>query len=545
MSLNQSVKNLERRLATYKPTCISDPSYNKRKITNRKQINFSELQVQPGNENYVIDYNRKIGEGGFGQVYLAVNTKNPGVPLVAKLIARANVNERSQKQEIDIGQMVDHPNLVSLDYYEYDDDIYILFFEYFSGGDLTDYLGNLGGRFSECLTFLIFYQTLQALQYLHKHNIAHLDIKLENIVFTDEEEMRIGLIDFGLSKIIDKSGMIGGFRGTMGYLPTEVMDNYDQNVKYDPYKVDVFSLGVMFYVMLTGRFPFDEIRNEYKEENKKMSDTLIYKNMKQLPESIFDRLRYKGFQEDLIDMLKGMLLPNVNKRLTLSGITETDYYMRKLEEIKNRNCDGVQSSSYEMQSPTKHLDWINLQSSPERFNENLLKKCPPSEKIVSFVEEEIENVLSNTKTRQTNIIKIIKEIKKVKQSVIKNIENIYLVKLQRQNSNESLVQRKSSNDIIVKNIEKKHKRDLKKLEEYQNIIEKYKNEMEIEKQKLMDENINSREIKSEFIEEEILIKEYIEYNKETFKLLNKQINETMSLVYVAEERSTRMSRKNS
>jgi serine/threonine protein kinase len=521
----------KRRSATYKPTCSSSPSYDKSGIRDKTKIDFRKLNVQTKNPNYKIDYNRKIGEGGFGQVYLAHNIQNPSYPLVAKLLSKANVNEKSTMQEIEIGLSVEQENLVPVEYYEKDENLYIIFSEYFQGGDLSDYLNNLGGRFSECLSFLIFYQVTKGLKYLHKHHIAHLDLKLENIVYTDEEEMRIAIIDFGLSKEVPANGKLSGYRGTQGYLPAEVMENYERRKEYDPYKVDVFSLGVMFYVMLTGRFPFEEIRGEHKKKIP-ITETKIYKEMKKFPENIFERLRNKGFSEDLIEMLKGMLTPDTARRFSLRDVMTNPYYLNKLNELKNQNCRSVASPSNEMQSPTKHLDWINLQNSPERFHTNIIKSCNVANKNPVKHINEIDRIINDSQIRQDDLKNIITNINNLNNTLKRQIENVNNVKLQRFNSKSTAVQRLSSNEMLVKNLKRRYKNNNEKLKEYVMMVERFNEERKMDEENIK-HNFNKVEmemIKNNLMEEENLELEYNKVHQKAYELFNKELGIIRNLV---------------
>lgn len=522
----------KKRNASYKPSCSSDPNYNKSKITNRKKINFLDLKAQPGDGRFRIDYDRKIGEGGFGQVFLASDKQNPDIPLVAKLITKANVSERSLKQEIEIGEMIEHPNLVSIIYYEYDDDIYMIFSNYFQGGDLSDYLHNLGGKFSDCLAFLIFHQIAVGVEYLHKHNIAHLDLKLENAVFSNEEEMKVALIDFGLSKIVDRTGMLSGYRGTMGYLPVEVMDNYDESCKYDPYKVDVFSLGVMLYVMLTGRFPFDEVRGEHKKKN--MKETKLYKEMKALPEAVFERLNRKGHPESLSVMIRGMLEPSWKKRWSLQDVKRSPYFKLMSKEIKSSDCPGVESPSYERQTPTTHLRWINLQSSPQRFSDSteLLHKCNLKKQTSETFENEIERILKSSERRQNRIQKLTKEALSSKNGVVTNIEKIEKVRNKRRFSKESPKQRLSSDEVIVNNLKKRYKKEKKNFENWGKIMRSMLEERDRDLD-FLDENLaisGDEELSDQLQAEEDSRRKFMSIYKETYSLLQREMMETSSLL---------------
>jgi len=99
---------------------------------------------------------------------------------------------------------------------------------------------------------VIFRQVARTIYYCHQHGIAHKDIKLENILL-DKKGKHTTLIDFGLSEYSPVSRLSNRFDGTLDYMPPEEL----LRIPFDPFKADVYELGVLLYVLLTGAFPFD------------------------------------------------------------------------------------------------------------------------------------------------------------------------------------------------------------------------------------------------------------------------------------------------
>lgn len=158
------------------------------------------------------------------------------------------------KREIEILKLCQHPNIIKLlDTFENQDYIYIVM-EWLKGGDLFTYLEKRSFKISEDRARSIIHSLAVALYYLHSYGIVHRDIKLDNILMTDESENSdVKIVDFGLSKMIGPNELCNEPFGTFGYVAPEVLTK----TPYDK-KVDIWSLGVVAYILLTGRSPFQE-----------------------------------------------------------------------------------------------------------------------------------------------------------------------------------------------------------------------------------------------------------------------------------------------
>lgn len=115
----------------------------------------------------------------------------------------------------------------------------------------------------------MFKQIAHAIGYMHSQEIAHLDIKHENILL--DEFFNVKIADLGSALVLHKNkGLVPETRGTASYMAPEVIDNL---TAYNGYKADVYSLGITLFVMLTGCFP-----NEYRKRDESTSDTDIATN---------------------------------------------------------------------------------------------------------------------------------------------------------------------------------------------------------------------------------------------------------------------------
>jgi len=146
-------------------------------------------------------------------------------------------------------QKVRHPNIIGLKEFVDTPTHYVLVMDLMSGGDLFDRLQDQPQFMEEDARKLIT-QVAEAIKYLHDHGIAHRDLKIENIMFTDKDSMNLKLGDFGLAK--DMHGHTAVTRcGTTEYMAPEIV----QGVEYSP-SVDVWALGCLVFILLYGTFPF-------------------------------------------------------------------------------------------------------------------------------------------------------------------------------------------------------------------------------------------------------------------------------------------------
>lgn len=207
----------------------------------------------------------KLGEGGMGEVYMALR-KSDNEPAALKiLLAKVAVDEYARRmflREIKEMSGLDHANIVKLLTYGSYGSSFFFIMEYCKGGSLADLLKRRGPLPLQDAA-PIFRQALEGLAAAHKHGIIHRDIKPPNILMTELSGGTIKIGDFGLAKSFEKSGLSGftvtGARGgTPEFMPREQYTNY----KYVKPSADVFSLGATFYYLLTGKLVRDFSKTE-------------------------------------------------------------------------------------------------------------------------------------------------------------------------------------------------------------------------------------------------------------------------------------------
>jgi MAP/microtubule affinity-regulating kinase len=207
-----------------------------------------------GEEPHIGKYRllKTIGKGNFAKVKLAKHIPT-GKEVAIKIIDKTQLNPGSLQKlfrEVRIMKTLDHPNIVKLfQVIETEKTLYLVM-EYASGGEVFDYLV-LHGRMKEKEARAKFRQIVSAVQYCHQKKIIHRDLKAENLLL--DSEMNIKIADFGFSNEFIPGNKLDTFCGSPPYAAPELF----QGKKYDGPEVDVWSLGVILYTLVSGSLPFD------------------------------------------------------------------------------------------------------------------------------------------------------------------------------------------------------------------------------------------------------------------------------------------------
>jgi calcium-dependent protein kinase len=194
--------------------------------------------------------------------------------------------------------MLDHPNVLSLhECFENAEYIYLVL-ELCTGGELLIKLNSQPHHhFSEAVACRYVRTIIECIAYLHEHSIVHRDLKLENFIFVDDSEnSELKLIDFGLSKHFDTAEVIHGAVGTPFYVAPEVLTNC-----YSP-KCDVWSIGVIAFMLLAGYPPFDG------EDDRHTLHLVRTQPVK------FEHRNFKTVSPEAIEFIRACLNRNVEER---------------------------------------------------------------------------------------------------------------------------------------------------------------------------------------------------------------------------------------
>ncbi|XP_029479355.2 myosin light chain kinase 3-like [Oncorhynchus nerka] len=216
-------------------------------------FNHRIVSAKPNQINnfYTINRVEILGGGRFGQVHKCMENSS-GLTLASKIIkARSQKEKEMVKNEIMVMNQLDHANLIQLyAAYESRNDI-ILVLEYVDGGELFDRIIDENYTLMELDTVMFIRQICEGLQHMHNMYILHLDLKPENILCVSRVTNKIKIIDFGLArKYIPREKLRVNF-GTPEFLAPEVV-NYD----FVSFNTDMWSLGVITYMLLSGLCPF-------------------------------------------------------------------------------------------------------------------------------------------------------------------------------------------------------------------------------------------------------------------------------------------------
>lgn len=167
-------------------------------------------------------------------------------------------------------RQISHSNIISLETIYETKNCFYMVFPLFKGGNLTEYIKK-SVFLQEKEASTILKVVLNCLHYLHDIGIMHRDIKSENILFKkqDFDENEIFLSDFSLAAYANKKGLTIPKCGTPGYIAPEILNAKDSQVTYDS-KCDIFSAGILFYFMLTGKLPYStNQKNQILDQNSK------------------------------------------------------------------------------------------------------------------------------------------------------------------------------------------------------------------------------------------------------------------------------------
>ncbi|KAL8201798.1 hypothetical protein R6Q57_010945 [Mikania cordata] len=340
---------------------------------------------------------RTLGEGTFAKVKFARNSET-GEPVALKILDKEKVVKHKMaeqiKMEIATMKLIKHPNVVRLFEVMGSKTKIFIVLEFVTGGELFDKIVN-HGRMYEDEARKYFQQLINAVDYCHSRGVYHRDLKPENLLLDASDNLKVS--DFGLSALsrqVRDDGLLHTTCGTPNYVAPEVLNDRG----YDGATADLWSCGVILFVLLAGYLPFD--------------DSNLINLYKKISAAEFTCPPWISFSA--IKLITRILDPNPMTRITIPELLndewfKKDYKQPEFTEKEETNFDDVEAAfqdseeyhvtekkeehpaamnAFELISMSKGLNLGNLFEMEQAFKREtrFTSKCPANE-IISKIEE--------------------------------------------------------------------------------------------------------------------------------------------------------------
>ena len=473
-----SSKELNSIFSHLKPTQIHT-------IYNSKEIPLDDTDIQYLKENEVIfftfdnssfkssnHYNqykfiRWIKSGGYGQVFLSKHVYTKKEYAIKQIDTTDFSNEdlyNISREHLILRSMI-HKNVIRChDSFAHNNKFYTVM-DFAEGGELTFLLKDKGAL-SEDETKKIFKQIYEAVCYIHSQNIIHRDLKPNNILFLDKDRTHVVIIDFGISGMANGNQREKIKAGTTSFLPPEIASG--EEFSSNP-KLDIWSMGVILYLMVEGAYPFDG-------KNTKEIITSILRNRLEFNKKI-------KISQPLKTLIGGMLEKNYRFRIDDDSELFNKWFnytgpsIKRKKTLDDKNIKKKTEATFNYLTPTKST---SLKRLPTHSYNNNYYKNPKQTNLLSKFKETVNNVNINN-----NKIKINSNVAPA------------LQKFERKNSQLlPLINKKNSNMINICNevngFRKQHKKSVEPKNSNTSLININKNnceQKEENKEDLFDNNI--------------------------------------------------------
>ena len=277
-------------------------------------ISSSNISIK----NYIIgnySYNRKIGRGSFSKVYKGYHKDT--LEKVAIKVVDMEISKHLKTfmdREIEVMKTLNHKNILKLYdvIHDPDENVIYLILEYCKKGDFHKFLNKRALKEKHALRYMI--QLANGLKHLITNNIIHRDLKPQNILLSDDDEIK--LTDFGFARYYEVNTMVDTLCGSPLYIAPEIMKHKRYSIN-----ADLWSVGIIMYEMLVGKVPYSasthiELLN--KIENKPLI----------IPDFLSDICK---------DLLKKLLRKNPEERITWDEFFSHEWFENKIDNISNSN----------------------------------------------------------------------------------------------------------------------------------------------------------------------------------------------------------------
>ncbi|XP_054974882.1 testis-specific serine/threonine-protein kinase 1 [Sorex araneus] len=322
---------------------------------------------------YIVGIN--LGEGSYAKVKSAYSERlkiNVAIKIIDRKKAPADFLEKFLPREIEILAMLNHSSIIkTYEIFETSDGKVYIVMELGVQGDLLEFIKTRGALHEDDARKK-FHQLSSAIKYCHDLDVVHRDLKCENLLL--DKDFNIKLSDFGFSKrcLRDDSGRLilsKTFCGSAAYAAPEVL----QGIPYQPKVYDIWSLGVILYIMVCGSMPYD--------------DSNIKKMLRIQKEHRVNFPRSKHLTGECKDLIYRMLQPDVNRRLQIDEILNHCWVQPKAQGLSSANnkegetSRGTESSWAAEQVSSKKESAAKLETGeetkPEILSETKAQESTP------------------------------------------------------------------------------------------------------------------------------------------------------------------------
>ena len=405
------------------------------------------------NDDFLSDYEIKetIGKGTFSVVKLGINkiTKEKvAIKILKKKKMQKSKDKSRLEREISILKRLNHINVIKI--YKITEELenYYIVMEYCENGELFNYIV-AHQRLSEEETSYFFYQLINGLDYIHHKNIVHRDLKPENLLLSKDNILKI--VDFGLSNYYYLDGkLLSTPCGSPCYASPEMVCGN----KYNGFRIDIWSCGIIIFAMICGYLPFEDPDNE-----------ILFKKIMKCEVDYPDYL-----SDDVLDIMNKIIVVDPNKRYNIEQIKKHPFYLKGKKEFEKKHKDLIDKVEFIYNNNNNNIDDYNNEIEDDViFNNNINNN---------------NNVINIQKSKSSNLLK--KEINDLNNNNNENKNDIYLNKIKKrlqkfkldkniikkENINNSVKQKEcaiiKNNELIKDVISKKYKIKIKEEKENNN-----------------------------------------------------------------------------
>lgn len=329
-----------------------------------------------------------VGEGTFAKVYEAIHIED-GRCYAVKVMHRKSPKgglDALINNEIQILSKISvdkHPNVISLvDHYQLRDET-CLVMELLHGPELFDSIVQRG-EYTEKMAVKFIKQIVDAVKFVHKHNIVHRDVKPENLIFREKsEESALVLVDFGTARMLEKGMFLRAACGTVGYNAPEVLLETGHD-----HGCDVWGVGIVTYVLLTGHLPFsNETKDVYLKQTKKGDLT-------------FDVEHWSKISKEAQDFIKALLVFDPKHRITIDEASEMKWLHEEHDHLEHDLLGNIRHSLDSLRGSGSYL-LRDLQSEEEltRRLADLEMSTPPPQ-VLPIISDASANGATTTTAAQ-------------------------------------------------------------------------------------------------------------------------------------------------